>query len=115
MKNTIIIFLVLVIAFLSLTCIHLASKAPRLPLSENEVHVKWVKFNNLEDVRFYCRDTLGANEKPGYSIKACATFDLEKHTCTIYAVEPNPEKQLGKRMTYFGHELYHCFAGAFHK
>lgn len=110
----------IVIIGLCFVVLYMAGKINQLkekvqpPLTETDIRVKWVKFDSIDAVRTHCKSLVKRKEPVGKIFKACATFDLKAHTCAIYAVEPDPNKPFGEKMTLFGHELYHCFEGAYH-
>lgn len=77
----------------------------------NEVHVKWIRFEDPVVLEEECLK-LGLTVKPFHAIRACATFNLEAKTCTIYV--RNPRTLNGEAMNSLGHEIKHCFDGSFH-
>lgn len=73
--------------------------------------IEWVRFSNPVLLEEKCID-VGVVVPKGYTIKACATFNLKIKTCTIYSL--NPLSLNGEEMTALGHEAKHCFDGEFH-
>ena len=46
------------------------------------------------------------------NVHGAALLDVENRTCTVYAVVPTHD--MTPELAIFGHELLHCFLGAFH-
>ena len=74
--------------------------------------ILWVMYDNRLDVIAAC-EALGLKAKAKHRIMACATYSLPTNTCTIYA--KIPEFVNDEDTTFLGHEMLHCFIGAFHK
>ncbi len=68
-----------------------------------------IAWHMVDDPRQVCARLLPGRE--ALSPKACAKFDGA--TCVIYARRPADEHDL-RAMAVLGHELLHCFDGAFH-
>lgn len=77
----------------------------------SQVYITWIRFDVPAKVEMECM-AMGIIPKPRHRIVACSAFDLKKRTCTIFAL--NPKVLDGDEMTVLGHEMKHCFDGAFH-
>jgi len=77
----------------------------------SQVYITWIRFEDHEQVKEEC-ERMGVTAKKGHRVVACASFDIEKQTCTIYAL--NPQTLNDQRTTLLGHEVKHCFDGSYH-
>jgi hypothetical protein len=77
----------------------------------DQVDITWIRFEDPEKLRKEC-ENLGLKAKKGMIIAACASFNLEKKICKIYAL--NPKTLNDERTTLLGHETKHCFDGKYH-
>lgn len=75
-------------------------------------NILWIMYETRWEVKEAC-EALGLRANKGYQIMACALHDLSNGTCTIYA--KIPEFVNDRDTTFLGHEMLHCFMGAFHK
>ncbi len=67
-----------------------------------EVMVKWVEVETDDQLKAACSGT-GIDKH----VLACASYNKAFQTCTIYT-HKNPSMDL------LGHEMLHCFTGAWH-
>lgn len=74
----------------------------------NKTQINWVQ---VDDINKTCESESRkrGNRGFGYAVDACAfwTVDKGQHSCTVYT------KKSVDTAT-FGHEMRHCFQGAFH-
>lgn len=79
--------------------------------TENRLFTNWVKvrWDAREDVATHCAQAIGMDKERAYSTPplACAIWSRSAQECTIVT---------GKVTTHLalGHEMRHCFEGAFH-
>jgi len=77
-----------------------------LPESQRVMHTPIVRFKQVSDINSHCTKLIG---KPNVLLQyfGCATWIKHANVCEIY-LPPNPSIEVK------GHELRHCFDGAFH-
>ena len=78
----------------------------------DQAYITWIRIDDQFDLQKECQK-LGLSAGIGYEIVGCAVFNLKKHTCTIFAA--NPQTLNDEKTTILGHEALHCFDGSFHK
>ena len=88
--------------------------------NESEVTVVLLQYDNAKAVVRACQ-RMGA--WPGFTVDqvvaahpapGCNAFEPEAHRCTIHTLRPRYVED-DDRMANQGHELEHCFHGAYHK
>ena len=77
----------------------------------NESLITWVRFDDTNKVDDKCR-RLSGTLLTGRRIKGCAQYNLIEHLCTIYSY--NPRSLDDEYICTLGHEVKHCFDGAYH-
>ena len=91
------------------TALALSACATTTPQS---VSVRWVRVA-LEDVHNVCAKQHGAGAIVLGHYRGCSTWNRDAGVCTIWAPD-FPEQKQRELMATLGHELKHCFDGAWH-
>lgn len=78
-----------------------------LPLGKRTIEEPRTKFLPREDGHDYCARITGIPVTPSSRPMACAFWNVKRRECTV--VTP-----MVTGYNYLGHELRHCFEGAFH-
>lgn len=78
-----------------------------LPMQDRTLTEPGVKWIPRPDAHEYCARILGVQITPTSRPMACAYWSVRRKECTIVT----PPKT---GYNYLGHELRHCFEGAFH-
>ena len=103
-------FLLLVLSFLSFSVRASGSHDLQFTAKERyeDVSVAWIVSNDVVQTCNMANRLAGLNKRYDRSIMACAVVYRMSNTCVIYTA-PNLS------LAVLGHEVRHCFEGAWHE
>ncbi len=73
--------------------------------SEDAIRIRWIKAESVADADLWC-ETLMKRRAP-MMLRGCQTWDRAQRVCIVVAPAGDNET--------LGHEVRHCFEGAWHK